>query len=89
MFELADARRIAVRPSGTESKIKFYLFAKNSGVSKDSLVETRASSRRSPGQSLGVAARRCKKESWLVPCPRNSMLFRGQDTGALRLADVS
>ena len=43
IFELADARRIAVRPSGTESKIKFYLFAKNSSVSKDSLVETRAS----------------------------------------------
>ena len=43
IFELADARRIAVRPSGTESKIKFYLFAKNSSVSKDSLVETRTS----------------------------------------------
>ena len=43
IFELADARRIAVRPSGTESKIKFYLFAKSSGVSKDSLVESRAS----------------------------------------------
>jgi phosphoglucomutase len=42
IFELADARRIAVRPSGTESKIKFYLFAKNSDVSKDSLVEIRA-----------------------------------------------
>jgi phosphoglucomutase len=43
VFELADARRIAVRPSGTESKIKFYLFAKNSDISKDSLVEIRAS----------------------------------------------
>lgn len=28
LIELADGRRIAVRPSGTEPKIKFYLFAK-------------------------------------------------------------
>jgi len=28
MIELADGRRIAIRPSGTEPKIKFYLFAK-------------------------------------------------------------
>lgn len=28
IFELADGRRVAVRPSGTEPKIKFYLFAK-------------------------------------------------------------
>ena len=28
ILELADGRRIAVRPSGTEPKIKFYLFAR-------------------------------------------------------------
>jgi phosphomannomutase len=27
MIDLADGRRVAVRPSGTEPKIKFYLFA--------------------------------------------------------------
>ena len=27
MIELADGRRVAVRPSGTEPKIKFYMFA--------------------------------------------------------------
>jgi phosphoglucomutase len=28
ILELADGRRIAVRPSGTEPKIKFYMFAR-------------------------------------------------------------
>ena len=28
ILELADGRRVAVRPSGTEPKIKFYLFAR-------------------------------------------------------------
>jgi phosphoglucomutase len=42
IFELADARRIAVRPSGTEPKIKFYLFGKNSAVSSDSLSQVKA-----------------------------------------------
>jgi phosphoglucomutase len=42
IFELADARRIAVRPSGTEPKIKFYLFGKNSDVTSDSLSQVKA-----------------------------------------------
>ncbi len=41
MFELADARRIAVRPSGTEPKIKFYLFGKNSEVTAASLADAK------------------------------------------------
>jgi phosphoglucomutase len=42
IFELADARRVAVRPSGTEPKIKFYLFGKNSSVSSGSLSQVKA-----------------------------------------------
>jgi phosphoglucomutase len=41
MFELADTRRIAVRPSGTEPKIKFYLFGKNSEVTAASLAQAK------------------------------------------------
>jgi phosphoglucomutase len=43
IFDLSDGRRIAVRPSGTEPKIKYYLFGKNIGVSPDSLNEVKAS----------------------------------------------
>jgi phosphoglucomutase len=42
IFELADARRVAVRPSGTEPKIKFYLFGKKPEVSADSLNRIKA-----------------------------------------------
>jgi phosphoglucomutase len=43
IFELADARRAAVRPSGTEPKIKFYLSGKNSNVSSSSLSQVKLS----------------------------------------------
>jgi phosphoglucomutase len=42
MFELADARRIAVRPSGTEPKIKFYLFGKKAGIATETLSEAKS-----------------------------------------------
>jgi phosphoglucomutase len=42
IFELADERRVAVRPSGTEPKIKFYLFGKSANASSDSLNQVKA-----------------------------------------------
>ncbi|MBV9391438.1 MAG: phospho-sugar mutase [Verrucomicrobia bacterium] len=41
IFALADDRRIAVRPSGTEPKIKFYLFGKRSEVTLEHLSATK------------------------------------------------
>jgi Phosphomannomutase len=37
MFELANGSKIAVRPSGTEPKIKFYLFGKKEGLNEQTL----------------------------------------------------
>jgi phosphoglucomutase len=42
IFELADGRRVAVRPSGTEPKIKFYLFARRDDLTPDSLAVAKA-----------------------------------------------
>lgn len=39
IFELSDGRRVAVRPSGTEPKIKFYMFAHRSPAAGSTLSE--------------------------------------------------
>ncbi len=43
IFDLADGRRVAVRPSGTEPKIKFYLFTKADVSSPAQLAKVKAS----------------------------------------------
>ena len=63
IFELADARRVAVRPSGTEPKIKFYLFGKNSERLFGFAEPGESGSRCRPGESLGMAAGRREEES--------------------------
>ncbi|HET9374589.1 MAG TPA: phospho-sugar mutase [Chthoniobacterales bacterium] len=42
IFTLADGRRIAVRPSGTEPKIKFYLFGKRERLTRPTLAEAKS-----------------------------------------------
>jgi phosphoglucomutase len=42
IFTLADGRRIAVRPSGTEPKIKFYLFGKRERLTRPMLAEAKS-----------------------------------------------
>jgi phosphoglucomutase len=39
MIDLADGRRIAVRPSGTEPKIKFYMYARRSPAAGQSFTQ--------------------------------------------------
>ena len=63
IFRLADKTRVAVRGSGTEPKIKYYLFAQRC---PDGSEFTRAGARghqtpgrRQVGRALGVVAGRC------------------------------
>jgi phosphoglucomutase len=41
IFVLEDGCKIAVRPSGTEPKIKFYLFGKREGLKKETLAKAK------------------------------------------------
>jgi phosphoglucomutase len=50
IFQLADGRRIAVRPSGTEPKIKFYMFGVNASVRAENLNQAKADLTRSLNQ---------------------------------------
>ncbi len=47
IFDLADGRRVAVRPSGTEPKIKFYLFTRATVSSPAQLAKVKAASAKS------------------------------------------
>ena len=60
IFELEDRTRIAVRGSGTEPKIKYYLFAQQrpdgSKFSADELAAIQSESRRPIAGALAMAA---------------------------------
>ncbi len=60
IFELEDRTRIAVRGSGTEPKIKYYLFAQRRPmqrqIDRGRVGKSQGRSRRAPGASLAVAA---------------------------------
>ncbi len=49
IFDLADGRRVAVRPSGTEPKIKFYLFTKANVSSPAQLAKVKAAASKGLG----------------------------------------
>jgi phosphoglucomutase len=67
LVDLADGRRVAVRPSGTEPKVKFYGFARREVADPDALAAARAAARASVDALLAWmrddAARRAAEPS--------------------------
>ena len=91
IFELADQTRVAVRGSGTEPKIKYYLFAQRR---PDGSEFTRAGARghqtaggRKAGGALGVAAGRCR-ESRSVPTSDRNLAPRDYRKFSQPLLDI-